>query len=68
MLRDYGVEPKEATHSISLTFATEAQAKLLNIETGSPLIRLKEVVFDQKGRPLHNSLQLIRGDRFVFRI
>ena len=68
VLRDYGVEPKEATHSISLTFATEAQAKLLNIETGSPLIRLKEVVFDQKGRPLHNSLQLIRGDRFVFRI
>ncbi len=68
VLRDYGVEPKEATHSISLTFATEAQAKLLNIETGCPLIRLKEVVFDQKGRPLHNSLQLIRGDRFVFRI
>lgn len=68
VLRDYGVEPKEATHSISLAFATETQAKLLNIETGSPLIRLKEVVFDQKGRPLHNSLQLIRGDRFVFRI
>lgn len=31
-------------------------------------MRLHEVVYDQKGRPLHNSLQLIRGDRFVFRI
>ena len=68
VLRDYGVEPKQATHDISMTFATEAQAKLLNIEPGSPLMRLKEVVYDQKGRPLHNSVQLIRGDRFVFRI
>ena len=68
VLRDYGVEPKEATHDVSLVYATEAQAKLLNVEAGSPLMRLKEVVYDQKGRPLHNSLQLIRGDRFVFRI
>lgn len=68
VLRDYGVEPTQATHDISMTFATDAQAKLLNINTGSPLMRLREVVYDQKGRPLHNSLQLIRGDRFVFRI
>ena len=68
VLRDYGVEPREATHEISLAFATEAQAKLLGVEVGSPLMRLKEVVFDQKGRALHNSVQLIRGDRFVFRI
>ena len=68
LLRDYGIEPKQATHDISMAFATEYQAKLLNIEPGSPLMRLHEVVYDQKGRPLHNSLQLIRGDRFVFRI
>ena len=41
---------------------------MLKIETGAPLMQLHEVVYDQKGRPLHNSLQLIRGDRFVFRI
>ena len=68
VLRDFGVEPRDATHDISMIFATEAQARLLDIETGSPLMRLKEVVYDQKGRPLHNSVQLIRGDRFVFRI
>ena len=68
ILRDYGIEPKQASHDISMTFASEAQAKLLSIETGSPLMKLHEVVYDQKGRPLHNSLQLIRGDRFVFRI
>lgn len=68
ILRDYGIEPKQASHDISMTFATEKQAKILEIETGAPLMRLHEVVYDQKGRPLHNSLQLIRGDRFVFRI
>ena len=68
VLRDYGVEPKQASHDISMAFATETQAKLLDIEPGAPLMRLHEVVYDQKGRPLHNSLQLIRGDRFVFRI
>ena len=68
ILREYGVEARNATHDISIVFAAEAQAKLLGIETGSPLMRLREVVYDQKERPLHNSLQLIRGDRFVFRI
>ena len=68
ILRDYGVEPRQASHDISMTYASETQAKLLDVEPGAPLMRLHEVVYDQKGRPLHNSLQLIRGDRFVFRI
>ena len=68
VLREYGVEPRQAIHDISLARATEEEAAWLDIETGTPLIRLREVIYDQKGRPLHNSLQLIRGDRFVFRI
>ena len=68
VLRDYGIEPRQATHDLSMTYATESQAVLLGIECGAPLMKLHEVVYDQKGRPLHNSLQLIRGDRFVFRI
>lgn len=68
VLRDYGVEPRQATHDISMTYATENQARMLNVAPGSPLMRLREVVYDQRGRVLHNSVQLIRGDRFVFRI
>ena len=68
VLREYGIEPRQASHDISMTYASEEQARLLDIETGTPLMRLHEVVYDQKGRPLHNSIQLIRGDRFVFRI
>lgn len=68
VLREYGVEPKLALHDVSLRFAAEEEAKLLETETGTPLVCLHEVIYDQRGRPLHNSVQLIRGERFVFRI
>lgn len=68
LLREYGIEPKLAIHDVSLHFATDEEAQLLEIKNGEPLVCLHEVIYDQKGRPLHNSIQLIRGDRFVFRI
>ena len=68
LLREYGVEPKLALHDVSLHFATKEEAALLETETGAPLVCLHEVIYDQRGRPLHNSIQLIRGERFVFRI
>ena len=68
LLREYGVEPKLAVHDVSLRFATEEEAGLLETEQGAPLVCLHEVIYDQRGRPLHNSIQLIRGERFVFRI
>lgn len=68
LLHEYGVEPKLAMHEISLRFASEEEAELLRMERKAPLVCLHEVIYDQRGRPLHNSLQLIRGERFVFRI
>ena len=68
LLREYGVEPKLALHDVSLRFASEEEARLLETETGNPVVCLHEVIYDQRGRPLHNSIQLIRGERFVFRI
>ena len=68
ILRDYGIEPKQGTHDISITKATAEEAELLRVEPECPVLCLREVVYDQKGRPLHNSLQKILGDRFVLRI
>jgi len=68
LLREYGVEPKQATHDLSLCEADARQAELLAVAPGTPLLKLREVIYDQRGRPLHTSLQLIRGDRFTFRI
>ena len=68
LLREYGVEPKLAVHDVSLRFASAEEAELLETEAGAALVCLHEVIYDQRGRPLHNSVQLIRGERFVFRI
>jgi Transcriptional regulators len=68
LLREYGVEPQAALHDVSLRQADAREAELLETEPGETLVCLRGVVFDQRGRPMHNSVQLIRGDRFVFRI
>ena len=62
------MEPKLAIHDVSLSFASAEEAQLLDVKEKTPLIRLHEVIYDQRGRPLHNSIQMIRGERFVFRI
>lgn len=68
LLRGYGAEPKTADHDISLKFPDALTARRLNVPVNSPLIFLREVIYDQKGRPLHNSEQWIRGDIFTFRV
>lgn len=68
LLREREVEPDKAIHDISLCYANANQAKLLDVETGSALMSLHEVMFDQHGQALHVSQQYIRGDRFTFRL
>lgn len=68
LLEEKGVEARQAIHEVSLCYATPAQAKALEIAPGDALLCLHEVIYDQNGRPLHTSHQVIRGDRFTFRI
>lgn len=68
LLREYGVEPAKAIHEISLIPAPHTASKYLRINEGAPLLHLRELIFDKKGRPLHTSGQYIRGDIFTFRI
>lgn len=68
ILQEFGVQPSKAVHDISLTRAEGTVATQLKVPEGTPLLYLEEVIYDQKGRPLHNSRQWIRGDQFTFRI
>ena len=68
LLEGHGLAARRGIHEISLTYATAAQAKLLQTEPGSALLQLDQVIYDQHDRPLHTSHQVIRGDRFTFRI
>lgn len=68
LLAERGLMARRGIHEISLTYATPAEARLLTVESGSALMRLDQVIYDQSDRPLHTSHQVIRGDRFTFRI
>ena len=63
-----GIEAASGVHEISLCYATAQQAKLLGVEVGAALLMLDQVIYDQFDAPLHTSHQVIRGDRFTFRI
>lgn len=67
-LERHDLRPESALHEISLCYATPAQAKLLEVEPGQALLLLHEVMYDQHALPLHTSTQVIRADRFTFRI
>ena len=68
LLSRQGIEVASGVHEISLCYATPQQARLLEVEVGAALLQLDQVIFDQHGAPLHTSHQVIRGDRFTFRI
>ncbi len=68
LLSRQGIEAANGMHEISLCYATAQQAKLLGVEVGAALLQLDQVIYDQHGEPLHTSHQVIRGDRFTFRI
>ena len=68
LLHARGTEVAQATHDISLCYASAAQARALGVAAGDALLSLHECIFDQHGHPLHTSQQYIRGDRFTFRI
>lgn len=68
LLQEHGLIAQRGIHEISLTYATAAEARLLDTQPGSALLKLDQVIYDQHDRPLHTSHQVIRGDRFTFRI
>ena len=68
LLQEYGVRAEKSIYDVSLRKATAAEAEMLHVEEGTTLLFAEQVVYDQKGRPLHTGIQLIRGDRFTLRI
>jgi GntR family transcriptional regulator len=54
------------TEHINVTYATEAEAEILGIETGAPMFYASGVAIDQNGEVVMFYKQLIRSDKFTF--
>ena len=68
ILQEYGVQAEKSTYDLSLAGAQAEEAALLGVPAGTALLRMEQVVYDQRGRPLHTGVSLIRGDLFTLRI
>ena len=68
LLQEYGIRAEKSKYDLSLKDADRAEAELLQVEEGTALLLEKQVVYDQKGRPLHTSHRLILGKRYTLRI
>ncbi len=68
LLERAGVKVENARQRISAGLATPDVARALGLRTGSPLIELVRVVYDQAGRGVEHLHALYRPDRYAFEI
>ena len=66
ILKKHGVRLASAKKTLEMALASSSDASMLNIRLGSPLFRLRGIVYDDSERPVHLSLQFIRADRYKF--
>jgi GntR family transcriptional regulator len=68
LLERAGVKVERARQRISAGLATRDVAEALKVRSGSPLIELVRVVYDQAGRGVEHLHALYRPDRYTFEI
>jgi GntR family transcriptional regulator len=68
LLERAGVKVEHARQRISAGLATPDVAEALGVRSGSPLIELVRVVYDQSGRAVEHLHALYRPDRYAFEI
>jgi len=62
----YGVHPEVADDTVETALASPAEAALLGVDTGLPLLLLSRHSFDHEGQPIEWARSLYRGDRYKF--
>lgn len=66
--RDLGLAIGYADVQIDAARADKAQAKLLRIAPGAPVLHIERVIYAADGRPLHYDSVSYRGDAFRYRL
>jgi len=62
----YGIQLVRATQSLEAVPANSAEADVLNVHEGTPLLLLERVSRDTQDRPIEFVRSLYRGDRYRF--
>jgi GntR family transcriptional regulator len=59
----YGLRPSEAEERVEVVGATAAEARVLEVRAGSPLVSIARTAWSEDGRPFERSNDLFRADR-----
>jgi GntR family transcriptional regulator len=62
----YGTRPARAVQQWQAVSCPAADAKVLEIRKGSPVLQIQRTTFDAQGRPFEYLESFFRGDRYVF--
>lgn len=65
--RDYGLRAHRTVEQLEAVPATEAEALLLDLRPGDPVLLLEDAISDRSGRVFEYSKILFRGDRMKLR-
>ncbi len=61
--KEYGVGPHQAVERLEVVSASDDEARVLGVASGSPLISITRTTTDSDGRPFEYSHDLFRADR-----
>ena len=64
----YGIVPTHADQQIEAVACPAAEASLLGLRKGMPVLHMIRVTSDQDGRPFEHTESFYRGDRYIFRV
>ena len=59
----YGLRPSEAEERVEVVGATAAEARVLEVRAGAPLVSIARTAWSEEGRPFERSNDLFRADR-----
>jgi GntR family transcriptional regulator, N-acetylglucosamine utilization regulator len=62
----YTIRPARAVQQWQAVPCPGADAKLLDVRKGSPVLQIQRTTFDSEGRPFEYLESFFRGDRYVF--
>lgn len=62
----YGLAAGNSVMEIEISECTAYEASVLKIKKGSPLMLVREIVYDQFDNPLHRTKSVLRGDKIKY--
>lgn len=66
LTKNYNIIPTRAEQQLEATACPAAEAKLLDVRRGSPVLHIHRTTFSRDGRPFEMVESFYRGDKYIF--